>query len=159
MTGDADRRRTRSPLWMRGLLIVSLGLNLAVGGLVAGRYMRLAEDRDDRFAARILRLLPEQSHPAAREALAEDPQARRAARMARLRASLDALEAFRADPLDTGRLRATLEARREAMRRSAASRDDRIVALAETLDAEARAAFADRLTRRLRRRLEDSGPE
>ena len=140
--------------WLRVMLVLSLGLNLVLGGVIAGSWLRAMEQRGpDRFASRVLKMVPEAHRPAAEAALAEDREAAIALRRELMAASLAALEAFRAEPLDRAALESAIGARQEILTRRRAQRAERVLALAEALPAEARAEFADRLGERLRRRM------
>lgn len=70
-----------APGWLKGLLAVSLSLNLAIAGLVGGNAIRhwhdasfakaVAAERLDRRAAIILDMVPEESRENARSILLE----------------------------------------------------------------------------------------
>lgn len=149
----ADGAGRRCPRWLWGLLALSLALNLVGGGMLLGRHLRQQEMRElGRFNARVLSKMPEEARSEARRVLMADRPAARAVQRKLTDASLAALAAFRADPFDRAALAEALEARDRVLAERGAERAARVIALAEALSPEARAAFAEEVRPLLERR-------
>lgn len=149
--------KRRAPRWMTVLLVVSLGLNLLVVGLVAGAmvdqrrggdraafsidgpnpFLRAFTDADAREIRRLLR-------PQAGDLMRGRAELGQAMR--------DALTELRADSLSEAELRRAFDDIKAINARRAAVAQDTVLAYLLTLDPEARRAFADRLEAGLQRR-------
>ncbi|GHG97410.1 periplasmic heavy metal sensor [Pseudodonghicola xiamenensis] len=153
---DSDRKPPRMRPWLRGLLAVSLALNLAVAGLVIGAAIRFGE-RHERshppmpLGALLFRELPRED----RKMLRDRGWETREDRNARRRAEAAALDtALRAVPFDPAPLEAFVA--RDAARQQAfetamhAAWLSRVAAMS---DAQ-RDQYADRLQDALRRQDE-----
>ena len=143
---------------LRIALFVSLALNLAVVGVVAGT---LLDGRDRRPPPeRLVRELGLGPYLAAlgesdRGAMHRGAQHRRhelrASRGALRAAFGETLEALRAEPLDLARLDALLSAQAAAANRGRALGQELLLARVAAMSPAERAAFADRLADRLHR--------
>jgi len=144
MSGAATPRRC--PLWVWVLLALSVGLNLLGAGMLAGRHLRDMQSEElGRFNARLLALVPEAAQAEARAVLTADRDETLALQRRLTEASLDALDAFRAEPFDRAAFAAALDARDRVLAARRELRAARVTALAEALPAPARADFADRV--------------
>lgn len=133
----------RCPRWLWVLLALSVGLNLLGGGMMLGRYLREMQSDDlGRFNARLLALVPEEARDRARTVLTADRDETLALQRRLTEASLDALDAFRAEPFDRAAFAAALEARDRILAARRALRAARVTALAEALPPPARVDFA-----------------
>lgn len=142
--------RRRSPRWMRVLLVVSLSMNLAVAGLVAGRAMRVSDAAElGRFNARLVSMLPRDVRPEARELLLTDVAAANAMRDSLIEADRAAIAALRTSPFDRDAMAAALDRREALLSERNALRIRQMLALADALPTDARAALSDQLDRRL----------
>lgn len=149
-------RAGRCPRWLWVLLVLSLAVNLALAGAVAGRLLDRMTRADGlgRFEAAIVAALPEARRAEARAILADgtrDPQAFRAAFVDSSRAVSAALAA---EPFDRGALEAAMEARRALFSGRWAERQERFLRLADALGAAERAELARKLQERTERRAE-----
>lgn len=150
--------RLRTPRWIWLVLVLSLGANLAVAGIVAGRVMR-AERVDPelgRFYSQVVAVLPEERRAAARSVLLAggSPREARAAFRGEIMQATDAVTAaLTAEPFDPEALRSALANRMEIIRASFSGRQERMVALAETLSVEDRSLLAAEMRRRVERRM------
>lgn len=162
MSATSESRSWRhAPRWMKGLLVISLSLNLAVIGLVGGNAIR--HWHGDRFAdaetapgldrrqTRILNMIPEGSREEARAILLAHQDALDAAREAMREANMEFIQAIRQDPLDPQELDQALEHRHDASGRYWRIGSEQIVAIARELNAEERERLADRLEERTKR--------
>ncbi|MEM9147517.1 MAG: periplasmic heavy metal sensor [Pseudomonadota bacterium] len=148
----------RAPRWVWMLLIVSLAANFAVAGVYAGRAMR-SEPVDPelgRYYSRVVALLPEERREAARSVilarsdLAED----RASFGGRLMQATETVTAaMTAEPFDPEALSDALSVRMDVFRSRFTGRQDRLIALAETLTPRERAMIAEEMRRRTKRRI------
>lgn len=161
---------TSSPkmaLWLRVVLTVSLALNLAVVGLVAGAFLKDPPRRDrpegrqvDRLPAELRELGPAPFFyalsPEDRRLLLEatrerekDLGASRSATMARLE---EMLRLLRSEPYDAEKMRALLAEQRMAAVERSHIGEQLLLARFAAMSPEARAAYADRLDHSLRGR-------
>lgn len=151
--GSSPPVRTRCPVWVRVVLGLSLALNLAIAGLVAGFVLRggpvarsggglgyavpyiVALEREDRRAVfgaiRSDRALP-------------DRRARRAQ-------FDDMLTALRADPMDAARVADILDAQARATSQVQAVAQATWLARVQAMDVTQRRAYADAVERVLER--------
>ncbi|MEL7165743.1 MAG: periplasmic heavy metal sensor [Pseudomonadota bacterium] len=149
-----ENTRTRSPLWMRALLLISLGVNLAIAGLVAGFLLRepgplrgggpgasfglpylIAMERPDRRA--VLDTVRKNNDLPNRRARREQ-----FAQMITL---------IRATPLDRAAVEALLKRQARTAGAVQSAAQAAWLAQLELMDAKARAAYADRIETVLRR--------
>lgn len=149
--------KTRSPLWMRILLAVSLTLNLAVLGMVGGAVLRSHDGRhplpvrDLGFGAFDGALSPEDRQELRRAFVDEGPDFRGARRAMRQDFS-EILAALRADPFDPGALQAVLDRQNARGAEFFAFGQKLIFDRIAGMEPEARRAFADRLEQNLTRK-------
>jgi uncharacterized membrane protein len=156
---------SRTPRWIRIALAVSVGLNLVVAGVIAGRVLRGPDIRADTFPVfglrHVMRHLPEAEQAplrAAALALREEIGPIRD----ELRADRARMVALvRAEPFDAAALRALLDTQQERLNRAAGISAERIVAVLATLPPESRARFAEAIEqpRTPRERRGDDRPE
>lgn len=156
----SERVEPRSPRWLKILLALSLALNLAVVGMVAGAFLRAdgAADRGGNgMALRTLGLGP--------FALALSPQDReelgqringagievREERRAVGRALRRIEQALRADPFDRAGAEAALQSSRELVIALQAAGHAALLDQIDTMDAAERAELADTFARVMRR--------
>ncbi|MGH1329789.1 MAG: periplasmic heavy metal sensor [Paracoccaceae bacterium] len=153
--------------WSRVVLALSLGLNLAVVGLVAGAFMgkdrngppRGYSSRDVGYAPFIAALDRDERRALGGELRRAAPS-RAQARSAR-RASFERiLEALRATPYDPAALEAAIAAHREDLANSQKLGQETLVSRLHAMSALERIAYADRLdqilTRPAREKRSDS---
>lgn len=147
-------KRSRTPLWVRLLLFVSLAFNLAVIGIVSGAMF----GRDDRPAriSRELGLGPylwalesdrrQSLQSAARDRRDEVNSSRREWR----HAYAESLQALRADPFDAMLFRNSVARQAELASRGRDMGLDILLAEVSDMTPGERRAFADELERRMR---------
>ncbi len=142
--------------WGRVVLVISLGLNLLVAGLVAGAMLNGHRDRDGRPELRDLGFgpfvsaLPREARPALAEALRRQEGSLRERRTA-MRAGFDALlDALRAEPYDHDAVTAIMLAQQEEIFASQRLGRGLLLDYIEQMTPAARIAFADELRRGLR---------
>lgn len=159
MAEDIDRKdRAGAPLWMRLLLIASLGLNLAVAGMVIGAVSSGGGPGQARDAVREARntpfiraLDPDDRRGLAREMI-KDREALRESRET-LRARFDALlVALRAETFDVEVVEGLLEDQRSAAQARNQVGENAILRLIAEMSLEDRRAYADRLEETVKRR-------
>lgn len=154
-------RRTRLP-WTKIVLVLSLGLNLLIIGLVAGAVIRGAPGERNPALRGLgytpfVQALPRQDKREMTRAIRAEAGSFRENRRA-LRREFEAfLDILRSDPLDETALAAAIERQRSRVneRQTLGARllVDRIVAMTP----DARVAYADELDKLLRRRARDNG--
>ncbi|MEM9048461.1 MAG: periplasmic heavy metal sensor [Pseudomonadota bacterium] len=137
----------RAPIWVRLVLILSIGINLAGAGLVIGATLRPPEARAIPFTAfglrHVLRHLPEADLAPFREASANVNAAVRPIRQT-LRADRDRMvEIIRAPDFDAAALRALFVNQRQRLSDASAISADMLVTTLEALPLDARQRFAD----------------
>ncbi|QXT40958.1 periplasmic heavy metal sensor [Gymnodinialimonas ceratoperidinii] len=152
--------KPRSPRWLKILLALSLALNLAVAGMVAGAYLR-ADPAGNRggngIALRTLGLGPfaQALSSEDREELSQRVQAAGIEVREERRAVGHALrrieQALRADPFDRAGAEAALESSRELVIALQASGHAALLDQIDTMDAAERAELADSFARVMRR--------
>ena len=152
----------RGPRWMRIALVVSLALNLLVAGLVLGaalgreRHME-RQDRDRSEVPRefmrspFLGALDREDRRAVGRELMRDEGSLRENR-AELRARFERLlAAIRTEPFDRAAIEAILDEQRAAGARRLEIAEQAVLDRLSAMSPEARAAYAERLDRSLRR--------
>ncbi|MEO0624343.1 MAG: periplasmic heavy metal sensor [Pseudomonadota bacterium] len=150
--------RPKVQRWIWALLVLSLGANLAVAGAFAGRALRSdpVDPELGRYYSRVVSILPEERRPAARSVLlagGSAPERHAAFRGDIVRATEAVTAALTAEPFDPSALRTALSARMDVFRARFSGRQDRVVALAETLSLQERTMLADTLRKRTERRM------
>lgn len=160
--GRAPRRLAAAPRWLIGAAAISLCLNLAFIGLVAGLHAKGGPPGLDGLDLGAIRRAAGDLEPEARREMravfeARRPAIRAAARAAgRARAAL--ADAIAATPYDAARVSAALAEMREARLTAA---DQAIGGFEEALarlDDDARAVLAERLARRRGHDRDGEGP-
>lgn len=148
--------------WTGILLVVSLGLNLAVAGLIAGAVLRNSNDRSAPVASQVARNLGlgpylRALEPADRRALGMKARDRvieaggiRAQRTTQRQNLVEVLASLRADPFDPARFAAALEAQAVAAEGLRRVGQAALVDHLSNLNATDRAAYADRLEQAFR---------
>ena len=151
MSADAPVR-TRSPGWMKLLLILSLTANLLVIGVIAGYELR-GEDRrgGDRAIGWILEMVPEERRDMAEAHFAEARAAMDAAGGERA-ALMDAvLAAIRAEPYQPAAVQTAMAAYGDSRSQRWQVLRERMATLLARLTPDERATFADRFEERMNR--------
>lgn len=149
----ADHGKTRpSRLW-RGVLVVSLALNLAVvgvvgGAMVAGRFGDHPSPRIDFGVGPLARALPDDERRAIGRALRQDSSLRGHDFRGQMAAVAAAL---RADPYDPAVTEALIAQQAERLSRVQAQARMAVLDRIAAMSPERRHAFADRLDKDLRR--------
>lgn len=158
--------RTRT--WVKVLLAVSLALNLAVLGLVAGAGLRAEKTwhtgspdharnvvRDLGLAPIIGAFPPEMRREMAREFRDRSgpPRADRLALAAELE---DALGVLRSEPFDRAALEGLLNRQRDRVAARLSAGRDVVLDRIEAMSAQERVAFADKLEKSLARALQEA---
>lgn len=156
--GSTPKPRSRTPRWIWPVLVLSLGANLAMAGIVAGRAMRSADVDPElgRYYSRVLSALPEERRPAARAVLLAEGsplEARQEFRGKLMNATEAVSRALTAEPFDADALRGALAARMDVFRTRFTGRQERMIALAETLSMEERGLLAEEMQNRVERRM------
>jgi uncharacterized membrane protein len=147
---------------MKIALVASLAVNLLVAGLVVGAMVR--HDRDDRDVRSMRADVPrefarspflgaldgEDRRAVGRELMREDRSLRE--NRAELRARFERLlVAIRAEPFDRGAIETILDEQRAAGSRRLELAEEAVLDRLTAMSPQARAAYADRLDRSLRR--------
>lgn len=158
MAEPETARRTKSPLWMRILLIGSLSINLLVVGMVIGTIASGGGPGQGRDAAReaggspfVRALAPNDRRGLMRDMIAE----RRTLRDSRetLRTRFDALlTALRAETFDADAVAQLLEDQRAATLARNKIGETAILARVASMTLQERRAYADRLEAEIRPR-------
>jgi uncharacterized membrane protein len=147
---EGRAERAGAPRWMKGLLAVSLALNLAVVGLVAGVVLRDGPDgrsrmvRDLGFGPFTEALAPE-DRAALRRAFVSEGGDLRAERDRIREETAGVVAALRADPFDADRFARLLAAQAERRQARLDLGQRLLVAQIAAMAPAARAALADRL--------------
>lgn len=148
--------RPGAPGWMKLLLILSLAANLAVVGLFAGYNFARDETEKgswpERLIDRMIAMVPEERQDLAEARFAEVRRQLDAMQGRREAAYADVLVAIRADPYDPKALEAAFDGTLDAGRDKIATVYDGLIALLAELTPAERAAFADRMEARYKRR-------
>lgn len=140
----------RTPGWVRILLFLSLALNLAVFGVVAGAIMKrhappgMAPPRDGATAL-YLRALPDDQRAAFDEGMRREGGRFRIDR-ATLRAEINAtLDVLRADPFDAEAFSQRIADQRRTLSERVSSGDRLLMERLVAMSPDERRAYADRL--------------
>lgn len=144
--------------WSRVVLALSLALNLAIVGLIAGAFIgkdrsappRAYASRDVGFAPFLSALNRDEQRDLGRE-LRRTAPSRAEARNARQEGFERILEALRADPYDPEMLEAAITSHREDLANRQQIGQDTLVARLHNMSPSVRQAYADRLDRILTR--------
>lgn len=151
-----------APGWIKLLLIVSLSVNVAVVGLVAGTAAREEQGEFfgskgenepglDRRQSRILQIVPNQRREEARAILLSRQDEYMAAREAMSLAQMALVDAIRRDPFDPAALASALASRQAASARVWGIGYEQLAEIAARLSADERAELANRLEERTKR--------
>jgi uncharacterized membrane protein len=152
-----------TPGWIKALLVVSLALNLAVAGLVAGVFLRMGGGSPHGLAVRDLgfgpfsEALDDADRAALRLHFAERAPDLRDLRQSLRRDGAEVLAALRAEPFDAARLTEVLKRQGERIAERLDLGQELLAERIAAMSPEARLAFADRLERSLTRRGGDRG--
>jgi Spy/CpxP family protein refolding chaperone len=157
----------RAPLrgWVKGVLFVSLALNLAVAGLALGAVLRHG-DMTDRPRARVdqigglytAALSRDDRRSIWREMRAMQGEGR--PDRGQIRAEFDAVvDALRADPYDPSQVRLIVERQFQAGIARQQLGQSLLLARIDTMTPSERMQFADRLAERLEKRRDDRNRE
>lgn len=146
---------TKSNRWKQILLVVSLGLNLAVIGLVVGMMAtggpRNGPARYDLTVGPLTRAMEGERREAVRDAL-RDSGVFRPADRSNMRQDVRAiLETLRADDFDPSAFKDALGRQRARLQRGQSAVLDAVAAQIADMSLEERAAFADRVEQQMRR--------
>ncbi|MEM8869938.1 MAG: periplasmic heavy metal sensor [Pseudomonadota bacterium] len=154
-----DVPQTRMPRWAKLLLVVSLALNLAIAGLVAGIALRGGPYRDSAIAGsplvdgfrRMHRAMPEADQAALHMDLKGRGDALRTHRRQLRETRAAFLEALTAEPFSEDDLRATLERQSTQWEDLGAETREILITRINAMTPEARSAFAANLKKAMRR--------
>ena len=141
--------------WTRILLVVSLALNLAIVGIVAGAMFsdgpKNGSQRFDLSVGPLTRAMEPDQRDSLRAALRDSGAFQRADRAA-IRSDMNALVAtLRAADFDADAFRAALTRQRARLQNAQDAALDAVTQSVSDMSAPERAAFADRLEEQLRR--------
>ena len=150
--------------WVKVVLVISLAVNLAVAGLLLGAWLRHdgPHGRDgprgerDRVVRDLgfgpyARAVPREAREGLRGAVEAHRGTLRENRQALRSAFEETLETLRAEPFDRAAMGAQMQAQREAIRANQEIGHEVLLDALAAMSPEERAAFADRLERRLGR--------
>lgn len=158
----SEPKPRRVAVWVKGVLAVSLAVNLLIVGLVAGFFLSTGPGGDDR--SRALTTLGLGPFAVAltredREALLAriDREAQRGARREIGGAMRDLGAILRSEPFDRDAASAVLRQTRGAAERLQAQGHDALLDQLQAMTPEARRALSERLQRTLRRMSERGG--
>lgn len=140
---------------LRGVLVASLALNLAIGGVVAGAYLsggpKGGPQRFDLSAGPLIRAMDSDSRAALRATLRDRGALQLRDRRA-IRQDMDVLlGTLRADTFDEAAFRAALIRQRSRLEAGQDAVLDAVTAQISAMNSADRAAFAERLQTQLRR--------
>lgn len=157
-TAEAPQGKGRRPgRWLKLALVLSLGLNLAVVGVVLGAVLGHGAFLHGAYAPRDIGFRPmsRAMSEADRAALRRDLRAAagewRALNAARADEDATMLQVLRSEPFDAAQLRAMLDAQQDRTQARLAHVNEVLVARIAAMDPIARAAFAERLEAELLR--------
>ena len=148
-------KQSKTSRWRQGLLVASLGFNLAVVGIVVGAAFtdgpRNSPKRYDLTAGPLTRAMDTERRGAVREAL-RDSGAFRASARSEIRNDMRAIIAtLRANEFDQSAFRAALGRQRQRLQAGQDAVLDAVADQINDMSLEERAAFADRVEEQLRR--------
>ncbi|MEM0990556.1 MAG: periplasmic heavy metal sensor [Pseudomonadota bacterium] len=144
--------RTRSPIWMRALLIASLAVNAAIIGVIIGNKLNEPERRGaGQQISWILRMVPEERREFTRSHFGEVRDDLRNSSFDRIGHLERIVTVIRTEPFAAGELRAVLEVRRTSSTDRRVIVHERLVTLLEEFDPAERQVFADNLEMQLER--------
>jgi len=149
--------RSGSPLWMRGLLVVSLAVNLLVFGMIGGAVLSGGGPGAAREAVRDLdgtpfvRALSPQDRRALLRELRGEREVLRDSRAALRDRFENLLAALRADDFDAASLERILAGQREAATARQLLGERLVLGRITEMSTEERRAYADRLEAEVRR--------
>lgn len=150
---DAPKKTSKMSRGWRIVLIASLGLNLAVAGMVAGAVLRHGgPDRSGPHNDPMVRAL---DTDARREIGREIRKFRKSGQGMRVKldaAFAEVLAVLRADTFDADAMRTALEHKSAVLRQTRDVGETALIAHLNGLSAQDRAAFADRLEETLKRK-------
>lgn len=154
-----ETQKPKSPLWMRLLLIGSLGLNLLVLGVVGGvAYNNLRDGDGDKTRISVdgpnpfLRAMTREDAQRMRRLLRPDESTLGASRETGRQALFTILNELRSETVTEDTLRGAFDQMSAANNARLQLGQDAIVTHLLTLDGDERSAFADRLEDSLQRR-------
>ena len=156
MDDVAQTQRARAPRWMRIAFGVSLALNLAVVGVLAGTFARFGGPPSRgpgmiSYATPYVRALPRDAQReifhAVRDQLPKDTNSRQARRA--LYAEM--IEALKADPFDPAQVQTVLDRQNAAALAVQAAAHTAWLAHVAAMSPEDRAAYADNVSEVMRR--------
>lgn len=149
-----NEQAKRPRRWMPVLLVVSLGLNLLIAGLVLGTVLRFHGVRDDAppgFGPALYRALPDADRKSLRGELADQHRHGSKKRSEGFRALGKAL---RATPFDQGKVQALLQDQAQANDEIQDALQQQWLARISAMTDNERKAYADRLEDIIKRRAD-----
>lgn len=153
---EAGKTKRRIPRWITIALVLSLGANILIVGMMAGAAFhgpgpdRRAFGGPNDFG-NLARALPNHHQDALREHLRERREDLRAER-AEMRGLLGQLQnALTAEPFDIDAVRALMQQQRQIMNRGAIAAQQALLARIEAMTDDERAEFAEHLGKQGRR--------
>ena len=157
----SETNKSRYPLWVRIVLIASLGLNLAVAGVAIGSKFKDRRGDPDvgREISWIIRLAPDDKRKVAREHMARIRDELRESASEREQHLEGIVTAIRTDTFAEEALSAILAERRASAMRRQELVHGQLISLMAGFTTDERAVFADNLEEqleRLRARLDET---
>lgn len=148
MSTETKAPAARAPRWMKITLVLSLAVNLAIAGLVAGFALRGPVWRPDRDGmAPLMQGLPPSQMRALRDELREHGDSLREGLRAQRDLSERLATALRVEPFDVQNFEAVLRDQRTRITQLQAIGHDALVARVRGMSADERRAYADALSR------------
>ena len=148
-TSNEPQRETRTPRWVKLVLVLSLALNLVIVGIVAGVLTRKDRPGPGGFAGYALPYviaLPRDERPAVFRSIRRAGRAGEMPDRAQRRAPYEEMmRLLRADPLDLEAVQQVLNRHTDLAVRSSKVAQDVWLEHIKAYDAAERAAYADRL--------------
>ncbi|MEL7092001.1 MAG: periplasmic heavy metal sensor [Pseudomonadota bacterium] len=149
-----ENTRTRSPLWMRALLLISLAVNLAIVGLIAGFLMRdpgplRGGGPGASFGLPYLIAMERSDRRAVMDAVRDNNDLPN--RRARREQFAQMITLIRAEPLDRAAVEALLSRQARTAGEVQTAAQAAWLTQLERMDAETRATYADRIETVLKR--------
>lgn len=155
MTEPTQTPVTRTPVWLRIVLFVSLALNLMVVGIIAGHVLRDAPPRKvprvDRIEGPMTFALSHEDRRAIGRALRDEYRQNRPTRQQMMQEYKGMVTALRADPFRPEQLEEAFQRQRNAANDRVEVGQRLLMDHLKSMSAEERHAFADRLEEGLRR--------